>query len=171
MRTIVVFISTDDLKKQGFVQGNVEDSLLKSTIFRVQKSMVRPLLGRALYNRLLSGIENNDLNNDERFLIDEYIIDCIVCASDFRATIHTTVQIRNKTTGITQDQNQQPLQENDKRLENVLRKDYEVARHDLICYLRDNYRLYPEYTEPGMPGCELCHPNPDKGSPFKTLHL
>lgn len=171
MKTIVVFISADNLKKLGFVQSNVETELLKTTIYRVQKSMIRPLLGRSLYDRLLSGIENNSLNTDEQRLIDDYIIDCIVCAADFRATIHTTIQIRNKTTGITQDQNQQPLQKDDKRLEDVLRKDYEVARHDLICYLRDNYRLYPEYTDPGMPGCELCHPEADKGSPYKTLHL
>lgn len=172
----VVFITADFLKKGGFVQSNVEENLLSAVIYRVQKSMVRPLLGRKLYNRLLEGIRDSNLTSDESFLIDEYILDCIICASDFRSVIHTTYEIRNKTTGITLDQNQRPVTTDEgKILRDILRSDYEVARHDIICYLRNNSTLFPEYNSldsTTLCGCKVCSDEiPDRGKPFKQIYF
>lgn len=170
----VVFITADFLKKGGFVQSNVEENLLSSVIYRVQKSMVRPLLGRSLYNRLIEGIKDNNLTTDESFLIDEYILDCIICAADFRSVIHTTYEIRNKTTGITQDQNQRPVTTDESKiLRDILRNDYEVARHDIICYLKDNSTLFPGYNQTTATSCScsICGGLPDKGKPFKQIYF
>ena len=171
----IVFVTADFLKKGGFVQSNVEENILSTVIYRVQKSMVRPLLGRALYDRLLVGIRDSDLNTDEEFLINEYILDCIICASDFRSVIHTTYEIRNKTTGITQDQNQRPVTTDESKiLRDILRTDYEVARHDIICYLKENSTLYPEYNDISVSlcGCSLCSNQiPDRGKPFKQIYF
>lgn len=171
----IVFVTADFLKKGGFVQSNVEENILSTVIYRVQKSMVRPLLGRALYDRLLVGIRDSDLNPDEEFLINEYILDCIICASDFRSVIHTTYEIRNKTTGITQDQNQRPVDTSESKiLRDILRTDYEVARHDIICYLKENSTLYPEYNDISVSlcGCSLCSNQiPDRGKPYKQIYF
>ena len=67
-------IDTDDLKEIALINKNVEDSIINVVIQRVQKGVVRPVLGTALYDRLLTGIDADDLNSDEIELMENYVI-------------------------------------------------------------------------------------------------
>ena len=140
------FINTDQLKKLGLINGNVEDSDLRVIIQRAQVSEIQPLIGTSLYNRISTGIDDNDLNTDERLLMDDYIIPLMVVLCDRRAINVTTYQIRNKTTGKGVDENITPVTESENlRLDNQIRHDTKVPTAKLVGYLLDNCDLYPEY--------------------------
>lgn len=142
-------IDSDDLKAISLINNNVEDSIIRVTIQRVQKSIVRPILGTLLYKRLIQGIEDNDLNSDEITLLEDYIAPLMAAACDRKAINHTTYQIRNKTTGKGLDQNITAVDQGENlRLDNDIREDIEVAKADLIGYLKDNCGKYPEYQNP-----------------------
>lgn len=141
-------IDSDDLKAISLINNNVEDSIIRVTIQRVQKAVVRPILGTLLYKRLVKGIEDSDLNADEVILLEDYIAPLMAAACDRKAINHTTYQIRNKTTGKGLDPNITAVDQGENlRLDNDIRQDIEVAKDDLIGYLRDNCELYPQYKD------------------------
>jgi len=140
------FINTAQLKKLGLINGNVEDSDLRVIIQRAQTTEIQPLIGTSLYNRIVSGINSDDLNANERLLMDDYILPLMVLLCDRRAINVTTYQIRNKTTGKGVDENITPVTESENlRLDNQIRQDAKVPTSKLVGYLLDNCDLYPEY--------------------------
>lgn len=171
--TKVYFIDPNGIKQHPtFIQKNIEDSILGPTILRVQETMIRPILGQRLYARLVEGVDNNDLNAYEQTLISDYLIDAIIAGGEMRSVVHTTKRIRNKGTGNIQDETFRPLPDNEaKPLKDLLRSDFDVYRESIICYLRDNYLLYPEYYADGEPGHCYCEIKPDRGRPYKNISL
>lgn len=169
-----VFISTEVLKLQpGFIQRNVEDSVLAAVIYRAQNLFIKPLIGRKLYERLMDGIYNDfnglpgGLTIAEKKLLNEYIMDCLICACEIKAVIHTTLEIRNKGTGKTRDEYLDPADHSDSKfLRDELRKDFDSFKLELISYLRDNYTLYPQFYAYGEPGhCYCTESNARKAQP------
>lgn len=141
-------ISTDKLKKRGYIHGNVEDSLLRVLIIRVQDTIVEPITGTPLFKRLLAGIDDDDLTADEITLMDDYIIPVMVSGCDYRSVNPLTYEIRNKGVGTTKDEHFEPTSESGNvRLKDELKADLQFYSARLIGYLKDNYELYPEYTE------------------------
>lgn len=141
-------ISTDKLKKRGYIHGNVEDSVLRTLIIRVQDTIVEPVLGTPLFKRLLAGIDADDLNADEITLMDDYIVPVMVAGCDYRSVGVITYQIRNKSVGLTQDEHLKAVSESENvRIKDELQSDMNHYKERLIGYLKDNYTLYPEYTE------------------------
>ena len=140
------FIDTYDLKTVGLINYNVEDSILRVIIQRVQRAVVRPIIGCNLYDRLTAGITANDLNADELVLMNKYIIPLMACACDRKAINATTYEIRSKTTGTARDEHMQPVTESENnKFDADLRQDITVAKNDLIQYLCKNASLYPDY--------------------------
>lgn len=142
------FISTQYLKEIALLNGNVEDSKLKVVIQRVQRSILRPLLGYALYDRINQGIEDNDLTVDERLLMDGYIIPLISIGCDRKAINAITYDIRNKTVGKASDEHITSVSESENlRLDNDIRQDLAIAQRDLTQFLNDNCDTYPLFKE------------------------
>lgn len=173
------FISAEYLKKNGFVHGNVEDSVLKPVIQRVQDTMVKPILGRSLYDRLNTAVYNTQnslpdgLTADETTLLNDYIAPLMLAAAEIRTVVHTTIEIRNKATGTTRDEYLNPVDtEQSKFIRDTLRQDFEWYRQQIVCYLKDNYLLYPQYYEENMPGHCLCNSGlPDGGRSYRNIHF
>jgi hypothetical protein len=142
-------ISLSDLKEIALINNNVEDSILRVTLQRVQRYRVKPVITAPLYDRLIEGIENEDLNTDEIKLIEEYIAPFIAVECDRKAINHTTYQIRNKTTGKGTDENITAVNESENlRLDNDVRSDIFSAEQELIDFLRENAVKYPQYKCP-----------------------
>lgn len=148
------FISTATLKKEGLINGNVEDSILKVVIKNTQRYVVRPLLGTSLYKRLLIGIDfanglgaGPELTANERILMDEYVTPLMVVACDRASIDATTYQIRNKSTSKGSDKDFETVSESENlRLDNSIRPYIKMEQNTLIDYLLDNCDLYPEYN-------------------------
>jgi len=143
-----LLINAYDLKQISLIHGNVEDSILTPTIRIVQDTMIEPIIGTSLYTRLLEGIDADDLNADEIILMDTYITPVMAMGCNIETVVHTTYQIRNKTTGITNDEFIRGISESEvSRLQDNFRGKFEHYRQKLIQYLKYNSSLYPEYYE------------------------
>ena len=141
------FITAEKLKLIGLINGNVEDSILRVVIQRVQRSVVRPLLGTSLYNRISTGITDNDLNADEITLMDDYVTPLMVVACDRASIDATNYQIRNKSVSTGTDKDFKAVTESENlRLDNSIRDSITIEQNTLIGYLLDNCDLYPEYN-------------------------
>lgn len=141
-------INAYDLKKKSFIQGNVEDSILVPLIRVVQDTMIEPIIGTLLFNRLLEGIEADNLNSDESDLMENYVIPCIAMGCNIEAVMQTTFQIRNKTTGVNNDETIKGASLSEvARVEDNYRSKFEFYRLKLIKHLKFNSNLFPEYMQ------------------------
>lgn len=159
MTAFLIDIAT--IKKLGYVNKNVDDPILSTTLRRVQDTLILPILGTSLYNRLIAGVNNQDLNQDEVTLLNDYIRDVIVSAVDYRVINALTYETRSKTVGKARDEYIEPVtvEENLMRTDD-LKRDFETYRKRLIGYLCENSNLFPEYCREDGDGDEVM---PDKG--------
>jgi hypothetical protein len=141
-------ISAYNLKELSLIHGNVEDSILTPTIRIVQDTTIEPIIGTSLYTRLLEGIDANDLNADEVLLMDSYIIPVLAMGCNLETVLTTTYQLRNKATGITNDEWLKGASETEiNRIQDNFRSKLEHYRQKLINYLKFNSGKYPEYND------------------------
>jgi hypothetical protein len=131
----------------SLVNENVEDSIVRVTIQRVQRNILQAVITTPLYNRLLQGVEDNDLNTDEVILLEDYIQPYLACECDRKMINNVTYQIRNKAVGKGIDPNLNVVSESENlRLDNSIRQDAEGSKKLLLDYLNENFELYPEYV-------------------------
>lgn len=151
------FISVKSLTDNSFINGNVEDSIIRVVIDRAQRAVVRPLIGTSLYKRLLVGIEFDfvptsgpgpELNANELTLLNDYIAPLLQVACDERAVKPINWQTRNKSVSAGTDPTATPasISEVDVVTE-AMKEDVVVAKRDLWGYLKDNCDLFPEFDE------------------------
>lgn len=141
-------IDIDTLKKKGYVQGNVENSIIVTSLTRVQDTMLRPIIGTPFFKRLLEGVDADDLNADEEALLNEYIAPVLISGVDYKIVPHLKTQLRSKTVGSNRDEHITSATETEEdRLRSDLRKDFEIYRKSLIGFLQDNEDLFPEYKD------------------------
>ena len=145
MTAFLIDIAT--IKKIGFVNKNVDDPIISTTLRRVQDTMILPILGTTFYKRLLAGITDDDLTADETNLLNNYIAPCIIAGVDYRIINALTYETRSKTVGTSRDEHINPvtIQENLMRTED-LKRDYETYRESLVGFLKDNKDLFTEYN-------------------------
>jgi hypothetical protein len=159
---IAHLINIDTIKERGYTNYNVEDNIVATTIIRVQDTMLKPILGTSLFNRLIEGVNNSDLNANEETLLDDWITPWLIASVDYRIIKHLTYEIRSKTAGTTRDEHMNPLTESEMNsLSDDLFKDIDVYRLQLIGYLKENCDIYPEYNNPD---CEIGDILPDSGA-------
>lgn len=157
----VYLITTANVKKLTYIQGNVDDAILSITIKRVQDNIIQPIIGTSLYKRLLAGVTANDLNADEQTLLNDYIAPCIASACDYKIIYPLANKTRNKTVGSNNDEIMSTATlEAQTQLRNEYRKDFEPYRLALIGFLKDNEQDYPEYYNWV---CSFENRPPDKG--------
>jgi hypothetical protein len=144
MTAFLIDIAT--IKKIGFVNKNVDDPIIATTLRRVQDTLILPILGTPFYKRLLAGITDEDLTADEELLLNDYIAPCIIAGVDYRIVNALTYETRSKTVGTSRDEHINPvtIQENLMRTDD-LKRDYETYRDSLIGYLKDNETLFDLY--------------------------
>lgn len=73
----VLLISADILKERTAVHTNIDEKLIFPTIKVCQDMFIHPLLGSALYNKIVTDVEAGSITGDYKDLLDDYIIDCL----------------------------------------------------------------------------------------------
>jgi len=152
------FCSPEFLKNNSFVNGNVEDSIVKVAMQRVQRNNIEPLLGTALYNRILDDIKNDDLAGDYEVLLDEYILPVFIAYCEHKIAPHVNTEIRNKAVGKSGDNDITPATDGELgRLRGHFLNDAKVLELKLVGYLKQNADLFAEYTT-GNDGADKIKP-------------
>lgn len=141
-------IDLNTLKTRGFINKNVENSVLNTVLERVQDTMLKPILGTIFFKHLSKAIKDSTLTTDEEDLLDDYIVPFLIATSDLRSVYPVLIEIRAKTVGKSGDQYITPVSHSDSiSLQDELRKDSEFYRLELIGHLKDNRSKFPTYDE------------------------
>lgn len=137
-------IDIASLKELSLTHANVENELIRVVLRRSQDMYIEPILGSALYQRLLQGVEDNDLTANELTLINSYIVIVLVIAVELRISDSVTTEIRNIGVGVATEQNfTANTSAQMERTKDMTYKDLTFYKNRLKRYLCENATLYP----------------------------
>lgn len=164
-----LFISSTYVKQFTQIQGNVADDKVNLSIELAQQKYILPVLGKTLYDYLVTSISQNGglggLPVQYVELVD-YITPTLTEWSLYEATLIMAFQFQNKGIGRHQDAylNQTPLDEL-KYLRSELRNNAEWYQERLKKYLEYNKAKFPEYS---VESFDL-NPSTQTGRPFSGI--
>lgn len=159
MSNNILFINEITVKSRVAVSDAIDGKQIKPAIKLAQDKYILPALGSALYNRLQSGIANNNLTNIEKVLLNNYITDSLVWFTIGELVTMTSFQFFSK--GVLQKTAEESNSPSKGQLELLERKyisNGEYYKQRLIDYLRANVNLYAEYFNVGS-GLDVIFPD------------
>ena len=139
------FLDVEVWREYGFTDVNTDVKKLKPIIYAVQRTRIEPVIGTTLYDKLVTDIKAATVAGLYQTLLKDHIIPVMICYCDWKASVHTTTQITNKTTGKYSDEHIQSGQfsENNK-LRDELLQDAKALEQKMKGWLCDNWENIPE---------------------------
>lgn len=109
----VLLIDVEGIKKLGYVHDNVLPKTIQITIRRVQRVMLRRLMGSKAYDDLVSAVSASlpptvpivPLTADQIELLEEYIHPYLAACVDYKIVYPLTLRSRSKSVGKGTDEN------------------------------------------------------------------
>jgi hypothetical protein len=147
----ILMLSVALLKERTAIHDNIDEKLIYPEIKAAQDMFILPVLGSALFNKILNDIDSNTLGGNYKDLVDDYILDTLINYVISELPLGLTYQFWNK--GVAQKTTDQSLTPSMSDLFSVAskykRRAEEYAQR-LRLYLRENAdTMYPEYINPG----------------------
>jgi hypothetical protein len=148
----ILIISPSLLKERTALHDNVDEKLIYPEIKAAQDIYVLPLLGSALFNKILADIAASTLSGDYKTLVDDYLIDmlCNYVLAELPDGIN--YQYTNKGVVTKQNDNTTPPSMSD--MYATIAKYKNRAEHykkRALMYLVQNAPTkFPEYINPGQ---------------------
>lgn len=148
----ILMISDTVLKDRTAVHSNVDPKLLMYEIKVAQDMYIHPILGTALYNKILSDINVSGLTGDYKTLVDDYIIDPLI--NYVLAELPEAISFQFWNKGVVRkqgDSTELPSMSELVDLSHRYRKRAEWFGERLTKYLKQNASstMLPEYQQPG----------------------
>ena len=146
MASNTLLMSVASIKERTGLHSNVDEKLVLPIIKVAQDMHIRPLTGSELFDRLLQGIDNNNLTTLENGLINNYIADALCWFVMSELTPEMVYQFYNKGVVKKTDTNAQTLSSDEIiAIENKHKRYAEHYAQCLIKYLRQNMNSFPLY--------------------------
>ena len=146
----VQFVSESYLKTTTVIDDNVDMKLLNPTLRLVQEKFILPILGTALYNKLVTEVTAGTLASYYKTLMDDYILPTMSWYIMCESPIPLGYRFMNKGVMRKSSENSQPADVYDIHMNMDKAKDnaeYYALR--LYKYLNANTSHFTEYTSPG----------------------
>jgi hypothetical protein len=146
------------------VHGNIDPKLIYSDIKAAQDMYILPLLGTGLYNKIQDLIEagtiGDNANAEYKTLLDNYIVDALVCYTMAELPMGISYQFWNKGVlrqggDVTENPTMTELLTIADRYKN--RAEWYAERMKRYIKERANNNVLPEYVNPGS-GLDIIHP-------------
>jgi len=157
--TASAFITTQYIKDNSPILAYVNDDTLRVHIIPAQDMNLERVLGTKLFTRLKDGLINNNLNNNEVFLIRTYIQPALMYWVIYQYILWSNYKFTNKAVSKQNSDNSNP---SDMVEVNYLKSnisDYaEYYSQRLTNYLKDYFALFPQYYE-GITGYSEIYPD------------
>lgn len=145
--TNVLFLSENILKQYSVLQDNVDMKVVTPVIREVQEYYIHPILGTSLYKDLLTKVANNSLNVDEKTLLDDYVIPCMIQYCKYELPMAMNYKYFNKSVGVQNAENMNPATLDEIRaIEDRARNKAEWYAERLTKYLMANESKFPLYN-------------------------
>jgi len=148
----VLLISETYLRQNSFIGGNVQNEALTSSIKTAQETVLKPIIGKALYDHILDEVYNaggsfSGLSNDELILVEDYCIPVLLTAAINASIPKLMWKATNKGIVKNLDQYSEGIDlETIKYIRNEVKNEMEQHIKRLQNYLCDNNTLFPEYN-------------------------
>ena len=155
----VLMVSATMIKDRTSIHDNLDAKLIYPEIKIAQDMYIHPLLGTALYDKILSDISGNSLAGDYKTLMDRYIVDCLIHYVLKDLVTSVSYQIWNKGVLRKQGENTElPSMSDLVSISNAYKQKAEWYGERLLKYLKENAsEKFPEYLNPGN-GIDAIHP-------------
>jgi hypothetical protein len=142
------FLDVEVWKEYGFTDMNTDLKKMKPIIYAVQKTRIEPIIGSTLYNKLVTLIKAGTVTGLYKTLLEDHLIPTMIPYCDWKASVHTTTQITNKTTGKFSDEHIQANSFSDNnKLRDELLKDAKELEQVMKGWLCDNWDNIPELKD------------------------
>lgn len=147
----ILMVSVTMIKDRTTIHGNLDPKLLYPDIKLAQDMYIHPLLGTALYDKILSDINGNSLTGDYKTLVDRYIVDCLIYYVLKDLVTSVSYQIWNKGVVRKSGENTElPSMSELVDISNGYKQKAEWYGERLRNYLRENAATkFTEYLNPG----------------------
>lgn len=146
----ILFINEELVKNRTAISHGIDGKQILPVIKLAQDKYLMPALGTSLFNRLQEGVSNNDLNTDEKTLLNDYITDTLLWFTIGEMVMSTAYQFFSK--GVFQKTSEESNAPSKGQLE-LLQRNYmsngEFYKTRLIDYLRENSELFEQYLNYG----------------------
>jgi len=145
----VKFISTVYLKENTTIEDNVDDTKLVPYIYSSQDTHIQQALGTNFYNRLKSGVTNNDLTTLEDDFLRDYVQPCLAQWVFYEVYPFLNFKTTNKAVSKESSEFSQPSELDEiKYMRQTIRDLAEFYLRRINQYLCDFGYLFPEYENP-----------------------
>ena len=143
-----LFISTQFLKDNSIIEGNIEDRLIINAIIKAQTIDIQNILGQELYTEIKNQVKTKTISTKNKTLLDDYIVPCLVEWAVWRSLPIINTKVKNIALIQQNAENAQPVS-NDQEI--YLRKDIkqsaEFYSDTLKRYLFKNQSDYPLFLQ------------------------
>lgn len=142
----ILFITETLFKERTGASTAIDGKQIFPIIKVAQDIYIQGALGSTLYKRLQDGIEDDDLNNSEKELLDDYITDTLVWYTMSLLPMSMGFQLFSK--GFLQktaEESTAPSRSDLELIEARYSKTAEYYKTRLIKYLQENYTSFWEY--------------------------
>ncbi|MGN6416122.1 MAG: DUF6712 family protein [Pseudobacter sp.] len=147
----ILLISDSMIKERTAIHGNIDPKLIYPDIKVAQDMYIHPVLGSALYNKILSDISAGTLAGNYKNLVDVFIVDALIYYTLMILPQTISYQFWNK--GVIRKQGvdtELPSMSDLVDLSNNYKNRAEFYANRLRLYLKQNAAaMFPEYLNPG----------------------
>ena len=164
----IIFISTQYIKDNTTINGNVDEDILKPIIIQSQDKYIEPILGTDLYNKLKTDIGAGTITGVYKTLLDEYVQKTLAHWSLYEALPFLNYKLTNKSV-LTKDSENSTATglEEIKYLRQGIRDTAEYFSQRVTNYLIANQSSFTEYNS----NSDLDDIRPNSTSYFSGLYL
>lgn len=142
----ILFITEQTFKERTGASNAIDGKQIFPMIKVASDIYIQPSLGSTLYNRLLTGIEADNLNNNEKGLINNYLTDALIWYTMSLLPMTMGYQLFSK--GFlqkTSEESNTPSRGDLELLEQKYKSMAEFYNTRMIRYLQQNFSLFFEY--------------------------
>jgi len=141
-------VSVNYIKSNTFLDNNIDDKKILKGILMAQEQMLEPVIGTKLYNKLIEGVANGNLDINYQNLVINYIWKILNHATVYMVARNLLLRYTNSAIVKDSNTNSTAVEETDLRaLREEELQSYKFHVNKLQLFLNDNWETYPEYGE------------------------
>jgi len=144
------FISSEYVKNNSVIDGNVDEKYIKIAIQRAQRNQLIYIIGSGIYNEIAGQIQAGTLTANNTTLLDDYIAPCLLAYTLVEVSPYMLYKLSNRNVGVKDAERVTATEFN--RLDDIMKRfenDAELDANRLIKYILANQTLYPLYNNAG----------------------
>lgn len=145
----VLLLNETDLPTFTLMGGEIDTDKWTPCLRDIQVTELKPILGKALYNKIMADYDNDALDGKYEELYAEYIFDYLIHSTSALYMHIGTVMVTNGGISVAiPDGNQAITPEKEAQLSNFQRSRAKHFERGMKKFLKDNATDIPEYVLP-----------------------